>query len=71
VSGMTSERCAVCGELYSEVWRAPDDLWREVTGYQDGEGQVCRDCFEDAALEFGRSIYWTATDGWPEEKPRG
>lgn len=54
------EICQGCGKSYELVWHAPDKLWREVTGFEDGNGLLCPKCFN--ALVWERTdtfLYWT------------
>ena len=63
--GAKGERCQDCGRRYSEVWRAPDALWANVTGRDDGGGLRCMPCFAAKARERGISLYWECNgNGW-------
>lgn len=33
-----------CGKYYSLDLMIPDELWREITGWQNGEGLLCGSC---------------------------
>lgn len=55
-----TEVCQKCGGACELVWHAPDKLWRDVTGFKDGEGILCVNCF--AALVWKRKhrfLYWS------------
>ena len=54
------ERCQRCGRRYTEVWRAPDVLWANVTGRDDGGGLRCMPCFASEAVTRGIALYWEA-----------
>src|SRR6266566_5023764 len=64
IVGYDSEACQDCGRSYA-LWRAPDQLYGEVTGrwprpWDDGSGRTesasglfCHDCFTDMAEQAG------------------
>lgn len=59
-----SEKCQTCGRPYGYVWRAPDDLWKKVTGEQHGGGLRCISCFDEEAQRKGcKILYWECTEG--------
>lgn len=63
------ERCQICGKPYAYVWRAPDDLWKKVTGQKHGGGLRCVQCFTDEAEKKGlKIIYFECNEGnWLRE----
>lgn len=52
------EKCRQCGRLYDDVWVTTDEIWRQVTGIEDGNGLFCMPCFAVMAREKGVSLYW-------------
>ena len=57
------EGCVCCGQRDATVWRAPDDMYRNVTGYEHGEGVLCMECFEALAFHHGVTLYWECANG--------
>lgn len=56
LTGYETERCCFCGWKVGCVWWCDDqDVWATVTGWQDGDGVACLQCFNDRAES--RSIY--------------
>lgn len=54
------EICQRCGKPYNLVWHAPDKLWKEVTGFQDGNGILCPKCFAVLVWEqLHTFLYWS------------
>jgi len=63
------EVCDHCGVEYYAVWRAPDVLWKRLSGRTDGSGLLCMACFEEAALQGNIALYWECAEGlFPSEK---
>lgn len=72
----TSEICRDCGGNmafdeclnpsdgpdFSYIWRAPDELWHEVTGWQNW-GILCIPCFNRRAQDQGKLLYWQCSEG--------
>lgn len=60
-----------CGKRYDAVWRAPDKLWKAVTGIKDGSGLFCPSCFTAIAQGKGISVYWDAceSEAWDKVAP--
>lgn len=65
------EHCQRCGKRYDAVWRAPDKLWKAVTGIKDGSGLFCPSCFTAIAQGKGISVYWDAceSEAWDKVAP--
>lgn len=61
------EVCQKCGESVRYVWHAPDKLWKDVTGFMDGNGVLCLRCFDGLVWErLHRFLYWSCdTRGYP------
>jgi hypothetical protein len=57
------EHCRNCKKLYHEVYTVPGRLWKQVTGWKNGEGLLCMDCFTKLALEKNISIFWIGHRG--------
>lgn len=54
VTGYETELCSFCGGKVGMVWWCDDqDLWESITGYENGGGISCVQCFDDRA-ERGR-----------------
>jgi hypothetical protein len=53
------EFCETCGRRVDQTWRAPDDLWLEITG-RAVAGVRCVPCFDDAAMRRGLILRWRA-----------
>lgn len=69
--GYEGERCHSCGARYDEVWATTDELWRDVTGEEEGGGLRCMACFEHDARSLGVSIAWVAVEGTTPRLPVG
>lgn len=54
------EKCENCGEVYFSVYRVPDNLWKQITGHEDGSGMICVSCFDSLAESQGVFLYWEA-----------
>ena len=52
------EHCRSCKKLYHEVYEVSDELWKKVTGWKNGEGLLCLECFTKLALQKGVHIFW-------------
>lgn len=52
------EYCHDCGIKQSLVWRAPDCVWREISGKPDGSGVLCPQCFNRRAERAGILLMW-------------
>lgn len=66
----TCEHCHKCNERYPQVWDTSDELWKRVTGIDDGSGQMCMTCFDRLAAEKGIVLCWEcAEDEFPTKKP--
>lgn len=51
------ERCQLCGASYQEVyWSNDNELWREVSGNDNGGGLLCPPCFVAAAVSRGAPL---------------
>jgi hypothetical protein len=62
VRGYISETCERCGRAYF-LWHAPDDLWSQVTGHPQREGDIaaglyCPACFDRKADRLGITLKW-------------
>ena len=59
------EHCQSCGRTYplGGWWHAPDDLWRRVTGRE--EGLRCPDCFGREADAKGITLVWSVREYTP------
>lgn len=53
------ERCDNCDNVYSTIYRLPDELWRKATGRNDGGGLLCPVCIDNLL----RGLYWEADEG--------
>jgi len=63
------EHCMRCKQLYTTVYRVPDNIWEEISGRRDGGGSLCPTCADRIAAEFGFSLYWEAgEDEFPGEE---
>lgn len=56
---VTDERCRICQRGYSLVWQSPNELWRQISGWDDGSGLLCPSCFNSTARTLGISLYWS------------
>jgi hypothetical protein len=66
--GHETEICAYCGGGVDAVWWCPDnELWKQLTGEQEGGGVSCMRCFERRAREANIFLEWTATADSYEE----
>ena len=55
-----TEICKSCGEPVGCVWHTSDKLWKEVTGFEDGNGTLCIKCFDGLAQKhLGTFLYWS------------
>lgn len=52
------EFCHDCGRRQEVVWTAPDGLWAEVVGREDGGGVLCPGCFDIRAAAKGIVLRW-------------
>jgi hypothetical protein len=52
------EFCHDCGVRQPLTWLASDELWKEVTGYREGEGVYCPRCFQRRARQCGIFLRW-------------
>jgi hypothetical protein len=52
------EHCGFCGKAYRDVWWTEDELWKDVTGWQNGDGTCCIPCFIRIARNKGISLSW-------------
>ena len=59
--GPLIEYCDVCGSRQQLIWHAPDHLWREINGGENGV--LCPECFDRRAVEKRYWIQWTLTGG--------
>jgi len=50
------EFCHACGREVEQVWRAPDSLWRSITGEE--EGVRCVPCFDAECYARGCLLRW-------------
>lgn len=54
------EICQKCRGPVRYVWHAPDKLWRDITGFEDGNGILCIDCFELLVWQHLHTfLYWS------------
>lgn len=59
LTGYETERCLFCGWKVNHVWWCEDQiLWGTVTGYMEGGGISCIDCFEKRASAMGFPLRW-------------
>lgn len=58
----TFELCQRCGNRYSEIWEAPDNLWKEIMNLNDGSGLCCLSCFNQIAENRGIALKWSCED---------
>lgn len=57
--------CEVCQRCYRRVelvWHAPDYLWAQITGHEDGGGILCVGCF-DRLADGKVMLYWSCNEG--------
>ena len=47
----------VGSDIY-QVYRVSDEIWRTVTGFQNGEGTLCLKCFTEKAFKENIHIHW-------------
>lgn len=60
LTGYETERCCFCGWKVGIVWWCDDQvLWETVTGWQNGEGISCIQCFNDRADRMNLPLRWT------------
>jgi hypothetical protein len=59
------EFCNDCGVRQQLVWRAPDPLWKRVSGSRDGEGILCPNCFTKRAVWLDIWLRWMPTEDVP------
>jgi len=52
------EKCQACGQPYSYVWSAPNEMWNQVVG-KGGAGFLCIPCFDKLCVKKGKVPYWT------------
>lgn len=50
-------RCDDCGRNVHD-FDTSDELWRKVSGHEDGSGILCYDCFCDRADRKGIRNFW-------------
>lgn len=59
IIGYETERCGVCGWKVGMVWWCDNPImWVLVTGYSEGEGVLCMQCFDDRAHKQGIYLQW-------------
>jgi hypothetical protein len=62
-----SETCQDCGSPYEEVYRVPDEVWRQISPKaSEGDGLgglLCLHCAEVRAWQKGITLYWEAAIG--------
>ena len=61
------EACELCGIAQPLIWTADDELWKEVTGIQDGSGIYCPQCFDKLAQEISVLLQWKPTKHDPPQ----
>lgn len=60
--GHETEICCYCGGKVGVVWWCPDgELWAKLTGWQNGGGVCCVQCFDRLADGAGILFQWQAT----------
>lgn len=60
LAGYETERCLFCGWKVGVVWWCDDPvLWETVTGYTEGGGVSCIQCFADRAERQRLPLKWT------------
>ncbi len=52
------ETCQNCKKQYGYIWRAPDILWEEISGRDDGSGLLCIECFDELSRKKELYLYW-------------
>lgn len=60
LTGYETERCCFCGWKVGIVWHCDDEAWAKITGWQDGEGISCVQCFNDRAEQMGVFLRFSA-----------
>lgn len=71
------EVCCICKKAYQTVWTAPDGLWKQLNGGNEG-GLMCIHCFDKLARQSGLNLFWECgverfpvyPDGDGEDPPR-
>lgn len=61
------EYCRKCYKLYHEVYEVSDKLWKKVTGWKNGEGLLCIECFTKIAFGKGIAIFWKGKEDSDEK----
>lgn len=72
------ERCQCCGNLYSTIYRVPNEVWAKIAPqpetlgphieHQFG-GLLCISCADARAREMGIRLYWDSNaDDWLANK---
>lgn len=57
--GYETERCLFCGWKVSVVWWCDDQvLWETVTGWKEGGGIACVNCFNERAEAQSFPLRW-------------
>lgn len=57
-----SEHCCRCGLPVGVWWNTTDELWADLSGYENGEGVLCVGCFDEVAARRGIALRWEAVN---------